>query len=354
MLLREGLDEPASSSADWRAPVARAAASRVAIIVPAYNAASTLDGCLTALLRGAHGASVLVVDDGSTDGTAAIARRRGVRVLRIAGPSGPAAARNAGVAATSADVIVFVDADVVAPPEAVSRLLAVLAADGDLAAVFGSYDAQPAARNVTSRFKNLLHHFVHQQADERSASFWAGFGAIRRHAFNAVGGFDAGRYRRPSIEDVALGARLWRAGRPVRLVRDAQVTHVKAWSFRQLVTTDVRDRAYPWARLLLEDGAPAYDLNLRMRDRIAAGVAWVLAGALALALARPSAGMVAVPAALVLLLLALNRRLYGFFAGAGGWRFAGAAFGLHLLYYLYSSATYGLCALRRLMGARAS
>ncbi len=327
--------------------------SSVAVLVPAYNAAATLGACLSALASGPHAASILVVDDGSTDDTAAIARRHGAGVLRIHGPSGPAAARNAGVAVTTADILLFVDADVIASPAAVSTLLGAFDTEHDLAAAFGSYDANPAARSVTSRFKNLLHHFVHQQADARSTSFWAGFGAIRRDAFDIVGGFDAARYPRPSIEDIELGTRLWRAGLRVRLVREAQVTHVKAWTLRQLVTTDVRDRAYPWTRLLLDTRAPAHDLNLRTRDRVSAIVAWSLVAAVVTSAVAPRTGAAAALTAVVLLVV-LNRRLYRFFAGAGGWRFATAAFGLHLLYYLYSSATYGVGVLLHLARSRVS
>ncbi|MCC6165533.1 MAG: glycosyltransferase [Acidobacteria bacterium] len=327
--------------------------SSAAIVVPAYNAAATLGTCLSALASGPHAASILVVDNGSTDDTAAIARRHGAEVLCIDGPSGPAAARNTGVAVTTSDIIVFVDADVIASPAAVSRLLGAFETEDDLAAAFGSYDANPVAPGVPSRFKNLLHHFVHQQADERSTSFWAGFGAIRRDAFDAVGGFDAARYRRPSIEDIELGTRLWRARLRVRLVREAQVTHVKTWTLRQLVTTDVRDRAYPWTRLLLDTQAPAHDLNLRTRDRVSALVAWSAVIAIGTTIVAPRAGA-ALALTAVVLLVVLNRRLYRFFAGADGWRFAAAAFGLHLLYYLYSSATYAVGVLLHLARTRAS
>ncbi len=327
--------------------------SAVAVIVPAYNAASTIEACLSALVcSDANAPSVLVVDDGSTDETAAIARRCGAAVLTRQGPAGPAAARNAGVAATTAGLIVFVDADVVAPRDAVDRLVAAFDADARLAAAFGSYDNRPAARDTVSLFKNLLHHFVHQEANERSASFWAGFGAIRREAFESVGGFAADRYPRPSIEDIELGARLWRAGRGVRVVRDAQVTHLKRWSFTQLVATDVRQRAYPWSELLLNGEAPGGDLNLRTHDRVAAIAAWTCFLALGAAAsgAWPAAGMVAATALAVILLL--NRRLYAFFVRTEGWRFGVASVALHVLYYLYSSATFGVCVVRRLFRRR--
>ncbi len=48
----------------------------------------------------------------------------------------------------------------------------------DLAAVFGSYDDEPAAPNFLSQYKNLFHHFVHQQGSAEASTFWSGCGAI--------------------------------------------------------------------------------------------------------------------------------------------------------------------------------
>ena len=58
---------------------------------------------------------------------------------------------------------------------------------------------------MVSQYRNLLHHFVHQHGHAEASTFWAGCGAIRRAAFDAVGGFDAARFPRPSIEDIELG-----------------------------------------------------------------------------------------------------------------------------------------------------
>lgn len=370
----------------------------VSIIVPARDAAATLERCLASLLQLPAGfASILVVDDGARDGTGAIARGLGVEVLRLEESVGPAAARNAGVAATAGDILVFVDADVVAPPESVRRLVAPLLdvvegvpASPAIVATFGSYDAHPVEPGTVSIFRNLLHHATHQQAQERSTSFWAGFGAITRPAFVASGGFDARRFPRPSIEDIELGARLWRAGAGVWLVKAAQATHLKRWTLRSMVRTDIRDRAWPWASLVLSGDAPAGDLNISTSQRLAAlaAIALVMSAVVAVAAAigcvaalaafasfrgvpvapptigfmgdandeaRASAALaltlvlalsLAIAAVALGVLLTVNRPLYRFFLRERGWRFAVAAFGLHLLYYVYSAATYAACAFR--------
>lgn len=83
----------------------------VAVVIPAYNAQASIDAALDSVNRQTvRPAEVIVVDDGSTDGTAHVATQAGARVLRQRN-LGPSAARNAGVAAARAPWIAFLDAD---------------------------------------------------------------------------------------------------------------------------------------------------------------------------------------------------------------------------------------------------
>ena len=160
---------------------------RLSVIVPVYNNASDLGQCIAALKASASAETeIIVVNDASTDDSAAAARAGGVHVVEMSRNSGPAAARNHGAARARGDVLVFVDADVVVATDALDRIRRVFDADPELAAVFGSYDASPRAPGVVSQYRNLLHHFTHQQANSAASTFWAGCGAIRRDAFEAV------------------------------------------------------------------------------------------------------------------------------------------------------------------------
>src|SRR5919201_2228834 len=101
----------------------------ISVIIPALNASGTIDRCLVALSRQSlprTSFEVIVVDDGSTDDTAALARRRGAVVLRLDQNRGPAAARNAGLAIARGDLIVFTDADCEPAPNFVAALTAEL------------------------------------------------------------------------------------------------------------------------------------------------------------------------------------------------------------------------------------
>ena len=185
-----------------------------------------------------------------------------------------------------------------------------------------------------------MHHFTHQQSREESGSFWAGCGAVRRSVFTELGGFDE-RYRRPSIEDIEFGMRCHRAGYAIRLDKRLLCTHLKRWTFTEVVRVDVRDRAYPWARLMLRRGQLSADLNLQWAHRVSAVLVWVAALSVA-SLVMPDWRVPAlvVLAASVGSIIWLNRQYYGWLARQRGVWFLARAFPLHLLYYAYASATF--------------
>lgn len=244
----------------------------ISVIIPVYNSAGALDQCLAAVLRSEYPHfECIVVDDSSTDTSVDIAGRYPVRVLSLSdGPSGPAHARNCGAEEANGDILFFVDADVVITPNTIGQVAATFEHYPAIAATFGSYDEQPAERAFISQFKNLFHHFVHQQGREEAATFWSGCGAIRRSVFLEVGGFDAGRYPRPSIEDIELGYRLRAGGYTIRLNKQIQVKHLKRWTLLSLIKADILYRGIPWTQLIMEQRTLPDDLNLGRAQRLCA------------------------------------------------------------------------------------
>lgn len=306
------------------------------VVVPAHQAASTLERCLSALLgAGFIHSEVVVVDDGSTDDTSGVARSAGVRVLRHDTPRRPAAARNAGVRATDAPLVAFVDADVAVHPDMRARVLDRFAAEADLDALFGSYDTAPPAPAVVSRYRNLLHAFVHRRAAAEAETFWTGLGAVRRERFDALGGFDPAW---DHLEDVEFGLRLRAAGGRIRLDPEIQGTHLKAWTLRSMLRTDLWGRAVPWTRLLRSRAARTGSLNTAREHQVAA------ASVAALALSLPAIPLWP-PAALVTLgagglFWAANARFFAFLARVGGPVFALRAAPYHAAHYGAALAGY--------------
>ncbi len=343
---------------------------RLSVIVPVHDGGGTLQECLAGLGRSTRPPDeVIVVDDASTDDSAGIAQRHGATLVcgtweacrtcgaygtcgtcGTCGTRGAAWARNRGAERARGDVLVFVDADVVVHEDAIARMLAVFDEVAAPQALFGSYDDDPRHVDVPSRFKNLLHHHVHQHGRRAASSFWSGCGAIRRDTFLAVGGFDE-RYAGSSIEDIELGVRLCRAGMEIRLCPEIQATHLKRWTLLSLWRTDIFGRAVPWTRLVLREGQLPDDLNLGWRSRASAGVTWAafLLGAGALfAPAGPLTGTACAGVAAALgVSTMLNAGLYRFFLRRGGARFAAGAWLLHQAYLLYGSAVFAALVLGR-------
>lgn len=307
----------------------------LAVVVPAHQAEDDLPKCLDALFAaGFEPGEILVVDDGSRDGTGDVARKANVRVVRNDRPAEPAEARNRGAREVEAEILVFVDADVVIHKGARRRILEHFK-EPDIVAVFGSYDDAPPAPTVVSRYRNLLHHFVHQQSRAEAATFWTGFGAVRREAFLALGGFDRDWQ---NIEDVEFGVRLKRTGARIRLDRELLCTHLKAWSLRSMLKTDLWGRAVPWSRLLLFEGWSGDDLNATAPHRWSAAA--VVAGAAGLIAAPFFPLALIVTAAALAVFVAANAPFLRFLSGRKGLGFAAAALPYHILHY--GAATLGL------------
>ena len=305
----------------------------ISVVIPAYNAASTLQACLKALQRSEYrDFECMVVDDGSTDDSAALAAAHGVRLASTKKRCGPGCARNLGARMSSGDILLFLDADVAIQPDTLSRIAQAFKAPA-LDALIGSYDQDPAAPNFLSQYKNLMHCFVHQHAKRRASTFWTGCGAIRRSIFLAAGGFDEHQLR-PSIEDIKLGAVLIRAGRRIELDPTLMVKHLKRWTLASLLKTDFLDRAIPWTMLMLGERHMPNDLNVQWSQRLCVLLIYL---ALPLAFFYWPASLTA-----VVVVIALNAPFYRFLSDRRGRLFALRAIPLHLAYFVYSGAGFAI------------
>jgi hypothetical protein len=282
---------------------------RLSVVVPATNRPVTLERCLAAI--DAAGPDELVVVD-------------------EADRPGPAAARNEGVERATGEIVVFVDADVLIHADALERIRSRFAERPELVAVFGSYDDLVATEGDVAAFRNLLHHTVHQRSAGDVGTFWAGLGAVRRDAFAEVGGFDAVRYPRPSIEDIELGGRLAAHG-PITLDGRILGTHLKEWTLGTMITTDFSQRGIPWVELIHEQGSVPATLNLGGRERASAVAA--LAAAYGLLTRRPLLTSAALATG-----VALNRDLFATIARRRGPRGAAVSVPLHVIHQLTAGA----------------
>jgi len=281
---------------------ALAPAPTYSVVIPATDRPATLETCLQAIYAATDPPTEIVVVDGPPG-------------------MGPAAARNAGATRATGSILIFIDSDVAVHPDVFTRIRAAFDADPKLAAIFGSYDDKPSMHGIVSTFRNMLHHYVHQNSGGLATTFWAGLGAVRREAFVEVDGFDDWRFRSPSVEDIELGLRLATAGRMIRLDPEIQGTHLKHWRLRTMLVTDLLYRGTPWTALMLDRGPQAARLNMRGSHGLAAA-------AFTLGLGAMLFGRFRLAAPLAALYFAINTRFYELMLRRAGVQGAAAAVAL--------------------------
>jgi len=169
-------------------------APAVSVVVPTRNRAEYLSVALASIAGQELDSSfdVVVVDDGSTDATAAVARAAGVALERHSSSRGPNAARNTGIGATDAPLIVLVDDDVRTPPGWLAALLEGARAMPWADALGGPIRAslEGAAPRSCGREEAPVTTLDLGRANIETRFVWSANMAIRRSAVGRIGGFD--------------------------------------------------------------------------------------------------------------------------------------------------------------------
>jgi glycosyltransferase involved in cell wall biosynthesis len=229
--------------------------NRLSLVISARNAAGHLERCLASVApQRSELQEVIVVDDGSVDGSAEVARAAGCDVIRFARSRGICTARNAGARMAVGDVIVFIDADTSVEP---GWAHALREAFDDGATLVGGGLRWPEPRTLAEHYQ-----FGGRWHDETARNGFLPFVsgahfAIRREVFLDLGGFDEVL---PSAEDVDLSFRAQLAGHSVSFAPDAELVHwprSTIWAlFRQRMhhvrgrrVADYKYRHFPFVRM---------------------------------------------------------------------------------------------------------
>jgi GT2 family glycosyltransferase len=229
---------PAAPSGRW---------PRISVVVCTYNGAKTLHACLEGLMKLRYpDFEVIVVNDGSTDSTLAIAEKYAVHVISTDN-RGLAAARNAGLRAASGEIVAYLDDDAVPDQDWLMHIAA--AFEGTDYAGVGGPNVPPAARSaIAGCFADAPGTPIHVLISDREAEHIPGCNmAFRKRALEQIGGFEL--EFRIAGDDVDLCWRLLAAGHRLGFTAAALVWHKPRNSIR---TYWRQQREYGRAEAMLE------------------------------------------------------------------------------------------------------
>ena len=210
----------------------------ISVVIPVWNGERHLAEAIeSALGQTVRPIEVVVVDDGSTDGSAAIAESLEATVVGT-GHAGTGAALNRGVAATGGSILAFLDADDVWPPQRCEVLAALLDEDRSLDAAMGSIDEFISPELTAAERRALRTPNRGMQSPLATAML------IRRGAFRKVGPFD---------ESLAIGTGLeWASRLADRGIKLGRITDIVLLRRLHSQNTGVRlrDERGAYARIL--------------------------------------------------------------------------------------------------------
>lgn len=225
----------------------------ISVVIPAAGSAPLLGEVLKTIETADPGPrEIIVVDDGLDTRTLEAVREQGIMVIpNRPGCKGPASARNTGAAASEGDVICFLDADVIVPPDFFKRL-ATYFVDAEVDGVIALQSAEMEYNDWASVYKNLWMRYTYERLEGPVALFYTSAAAIKRDVFEKTGGFDE-NYRRPSVEDTAFGRELARIGARIIVAKELEIEHRKRYTTGQVLRLAF-SRGAELARLILRLG----------------------------------------------------------------------------------------------------
>lgn len=186
---------------------------KISVVIPVYNGAKTISALLDSLLRTeAEMVDIIVVDDGSTDGTMVCLEKYPIKIIRLPGNRGGTYSRNRGLEAVTTRYVAFIDADCVAPDGWASRALnefdTLRQSDNRIVAMSGR--VLPYTNSFYDRLTAYIEHWEYQNGElEERLKLSTSVCICDRAVLMAVGGFDE---RLVVDEDRELALRLYTLG----------------------------------------------------------------------------------------------------------------------------------------------
>jgi glycosyltransferase involved in cell wall biosynthesis len=205
----------------------------LSVIVPAYNSVKSIEKCLLAIRGSSYREyELIVVDDGSRDGTLLIAEKYADKIIRLSQHSGRNSARQNGIEAASAEVIVNIDSDVLVQFDTLGKIADYLSRHPEVDAITGLLSKEHPNPDFFSQYKNLYMHYIFSRLPQRVTFLYGSICALRR---------DAAAMCKSDYQfgvDTAYGQELTSRGKKIAFLRDLEVTHLKKYNLLSFIRND--------------------------------------------------------------------------------------------------------------------
>ena len=312
----------------------------LSVVMPVRNGGPRFTMALQALALSdlpRHQWELVIVDDGSTDETAAVAAQYADKLLRIRPDArGPGYARNRGFELTLGECVAFINADVMVATDTLRTAIMILTQNPTFGAIYGSCDVSPQSTGFLSEYRSLVQRYYHEKNADDACTFCSACGVMRSSVFERAGGYDEWHFSRRQLEDLELGQRIRGLGERIVARSELHATHLRKWTLRRMITTEILDRAVPWMRLvkreLLRD--PSDARSRRGAKNFKMALSWVAVVTGALALMQHSRVLWSVAAGCVLGLVVSNGKQLAYVQRQRGLGFAVLSVPVDVLYYV--------------------
>lgn len=235
---------------------------KISVVIPAFNASSHIEECLQYVEASEFKEfEVLLVDDGSTDDTAAKIASYPARVLKNETNLGAAASRDRGAQEARANLILFIDSDILIPPDLLSRIWKFFEEHSEVSVLQGRYADTPYYPNLLSQYKHFIFSFRGLERGQTYVHYvHTACAAMRKDIFREFQ-FDERLKRR---EDIEFGHRLSQNGRLIFADSTLTVGHKKKYDlFSFSVYQFQAARGLVLQHLLANEKSLARELNAK-------------------------------------------------------------------------------------------
>ena len=212
----------------------------ISVIIPNLNREEELKECLAALWsQTLPPMEIIVVDDGSTDGSEEVAMSSGCVLVQAGGGRQANYCRNLGAARARGELLAFFDSDTVAAPDALEVAARSLEHE-DVDAAVGLYAVRHRHPNPASQYKNLWIRYSYLRSAGHIDWIFGAVSVIRKEAFLRAGGFDGTMMMTHGGEDLELGKRMRTHDLRILLNPRCEVEHLKHHTLATLLLNDLR------------------------------------------------------------------------------------------------------------------